>query len=66
MSNKAKPSRIYLPRTTSAMSSIIVIEQIAKEKGVSFGRVVDLLVLESATFTKKFEELKKDAPWLED
>jgi len=61
-----KPSRIYLPRSTVSMSVIIIVEKYAKDKDIHFGKALELMVLESATFNDKFEELKKDAPWLDD
>lgn len=61
-----KCSRIYLPRSTVAMHAIITVEQIAKEREIPFGRAIELMLLESATFNEKLEELKKDAPWLDE
>jgi len=59
-----KPSRIYLPRTTVSMGMIVTVEEYAKWKGLSFGRALELMILESVTYNDMMEELEKDAPWL--
>ena len=61
-----KKTRLYLPRSTIDMAAIITIEQVSKERGISFGRAVELMLLESAIFNEKMKSLKKDAPWLDE
>ena len=64
MSKKKNASRVYLPRSTMLMGVVVTVEQIASEKNISFGKALELMLLESITFNVKMETLKKDAPWL--
>jgi len=46
------------------MGMIVTVEEYAKWKGLSFGRALELMILESVTYNDMMEELEKDAPWL--
>ena len=62
---KRKESRTYLPRSTIPMRMTVAIDQVAKEKDISYGKAVELLILESITYNKKLDALLLDAPWLQ-
>ena len=46
------------------MGMVVTVEQVASEKNISFGKALELMLLESITFNTKVDTLKKDAPWL--
>ena len=64
MSRKNGCSRVYLPRSTMVMGMVVTVEQVANEKNISFGKALELMLLESVTYNAKVDALKKDAPWL--
>ena len=64
MKRKKGGSRIYLPRSTMAMGVVVTVEQLASDKNISFGKALELMLLESVTYNAKVDALKKDAPWL--
>ena len=64
MSDKKRETRVYLPRSTMIMGMVVTVEQIAAERGLSFGKALELMLLESVTYNDKMDALKKDAPWL--
>jgi len=66
MSKKKRETRVYLPRSTMVMGMVVTVEQVASDRGVSFGKALELMLLESVTYNKKVDMLKKDAPWLYD
>ncbi|MCD6432953.1 MAG: hypothetical protein J7L21_02835 [Sulfurimonas sp.] len=46
-------SRVKLPDSKVAISTLIIIEQFAEEKSVSFGKALELMLLESGSFSEK-------------
>ena len=59
-----RETRMYLPRSTMLMGVVVTVEQIAKEKQISFGKALEMMLSESETYLDKKKTLKKDAPWL--
>lgn len=51
----AKNIKQYLPRSSINRDIIIAIEELAREKNLSFGNTLEMLLYESATFTRKIE-----------
>ncbi|WP_297525147.1 hypothetical protein [Sulfurovum sp.] len=47
-----------------AMGVVVTVEQLASDKNISFGKALELMLLESVTYNAKVDALKKDAPWL--
>jgi len=50
--------------TNTKTSYIIVLEQVSRDLGISIGKALEMLLLESKTFNNKFDKCKEDAPWL--
>lgn len=59
----ALQKRSYLPRSTIDYASQRAIYDVAESKGVSFGKAIELLIIESKTFQEAIEKLSNDSPW---
>ena len=49
-------TRIKLPDSTVSINTIVAIENFSDEKNVSFGKALELLLLESNTFNLKLDD----------
>lgn len=51
-------TKIKLPDSTVSLDTLIVIEAFSDEKGIPFGKALELLLLESNTFNLKMDSIK--------
>ena len=56
--------RRTLLSASTKTSFIVVLEQVSGDLGVSLGKALEMLLLESKTFNSKFDACMVDAPWL--
>jgi hypothetical protein len=59
----ALQKRSYLPRSTLDYASQRAIYHVAESNGVSFGKAIEMLVIESATFQTALKHLSDESPW---
>jgi hypothetical protein len=52
---KKGETRIKLPDSTVSIDTIVAVETFSEEKGVSFGKALELMLLESNTFNTKLD-----------
>lgn len=61
----ALQKRSYLPRSTVDYAALRGVYQFAEEQGVSFGKALEMLLLQSEGFNSALQTLAKDAKWFE-
>lgn len=52
---KGGSTRIKLPDSTVSIDTIVAVEKFSEEKSISFGKALELLLLESNTFNSKLD-----------
>lgn len=52
---KSAATRIKLPDSTVSIDTIVAVETFSEEKSISFGKALELLLLESNTFNTKLD-----------
>ena len=52
---KSRNTRIKLPDSTVSIDTVVAVESFSEKKGISFGRALELLLLESNTFNQNID-----------
>lgn len=59
----ALQKRTYLPRSTMDFSATRAVFEFAEKYGISFGKALETLLLESSSFNQALDDLSKGADW---
>ena len=57
---KNRELTLYLPRSTVSISTILAIESIARDRGLSFGRALQAALEDSPVFRQAVREVEGD------
>jgi hypothetical protein len=57
--------RSYLPRSTIDYAAQRAVYDVAEAKGVSFGKAIEIMLIESKTFNESINRLSSESPWFE-
>ena len=55
--------RSYLPRSTIDYAAQRAIYDVAEARGVSFGKAIEIMLIESSIFNESLQKLSDDSPW---
>jgi len=61
----ALQKRSYLPRSTVDYAALRGVYEFAEKEGISFGKALEKLLLESEGFNKALDTLSKGSEWFE-
>lgn len=63
---RSKTPKHYLPRGYISDDTSITVDELSRDNNLYISETIEKLLLESPTFNKELDELRRMTPWMDD